>query len=224
MRTTALNLESFGEAEAPAPVRAPRPAPRRAADPKPAPPPPPSPPAEALDTLLARARGEGRAAGFEEGVAHAETQGRAELRVLLGDLREQLADAVHALTARHEQTARAVRATSEALLLGVAPTLARFGLAAEIAEAAAHALRSPGLSEGGLTVRVAPSQADATRAALAGAGISAPVVADPDLPDLRARLAWADGEDDLDLGAAIAAAQAVIDRHLTAPERRTAHG
>ncbi|SFI13495.1 hypothetical protein [Albimonas pacifica] len=204
---------------------APAGAPRKAA-PDAAPPAAPPPPAEPIETLLARARGEGRAAGFEEGVAHAEAQGQAALRMILSDLSEQLADALHARVEQEQALDRAARDLAEALLAGVAPALARQGLAAEVAAAVTEALRvaraSPDAAP--LRVRVGPGQVEAVRAALAEGGLGTQVDADPELGDLSARLDWADGEDDIDLEAALAAARAALDRHLPAPERRAANG
>lgn len=192
-----------------------------------APPPEPSaPPAEPVETLLARARGEGRAAGFEEGVAHAEAQGQAALRMILSDLSEQLADALHARIEQEQTLDRAARDLAEALLSGVAPALARQGLAAEVAAAVSEALRATRASAdpAPLRVRVGSGQVEAVRAALAEGGLAAQVDSDPELGDLSARLDWADGEDGIDLDAALAAARAALDRHLPAPDRRTAHG
>ncbi|SDW86833.1 Flagellar biosynthesis/type III secretory pathway protein FliH [Albimonas donghaensis] len=252
MSPHALSWESFEtdepgrgkSAKAPAPAPAATkatPEPRKArAAPKPA----PSPAAESLETLLARARGEGRAAGFEEGAAHAEAQGQADLRLLLSDMREQLADALHARVEREEAMLTSARDLAEALLTGVAPALARRGVASEISDAVLAALREARArrveaGDAGLSVRVAPSQLEPVRAAFAAAGIATPVDPDPDLGELAARLDWAEGEDELDLDAAIAAARAALDRHFPetqafepegpetqAPDqdRRVAHG
>ena len=62
------------------------------------------------------------------------------------------------------------------------------------------------------------------RSALAEGGLAAEVEADAELGELSARLDWADGEDGIDLDAALAAARAALDRHRPAPERRAANG
>ncbi|MDF2231222.1 hypothetical protein P2H44_01500 [Albimonas sp. CAU 1670] len=211
-----------GSGRKPAPAKA---APKAAEAPEP-PTPAPEPPGESIETLLARARGEGRAAGFEEGVAHAEAQGQAALRVILSDLAEQLADALHARVEREQAVDRAARDLAEALLAGVAPAFARQGLAAEVAAAVSEALRASRATAdpAPLRVRVGPAQVKTVQAALAEGGLAAEVEGDPELGELSARLEWADGEDRIDLDSALAAARAALDRHLPPPERRAAHG
>ncbi|MEE3099154.1 MAG: hypothetical protein VX463_05220, partial [Pseudomonadota bacterium] len=152
MSPHALNWERFemeasptppAKKPAPAAARAPVAAAKAAVDapagpaagPVAKPAPKPAAPAESLETLLARARGEGRAAGFEEGAAHAEAQGQADLRLILSDMREQLADALHARVEREAALFASARDLAEALLSGVAPALARRGVAAEISDA-----------------------------------------------------------------------------------------
>lgn len=188
-----------------------------------------APAPESLETLLARARGEGRAAGFEEGAAHAEAQGQADLRLILSDIHEQLADVLQSRVELEATMLSSARGLAEALLTGVAPALARRGVAAEIADAVTAALREARArrveaADAGLQVRVSPGQLDAVRAAFAAAGVAAPVESDADLGDLAARLDWADGEDELDLDAAIEAARAALDRHFPDAQRRAAHG
>ncbi|MGM0585674.1 MAG: hypothetical protein ACQEUZ_13595 [Pseudomonadota bacterium] len=236
MRTQALKWEVFDGAggeprPAPAPAAESGPAgvePAGAAEPAAEPGAAPEPEAEPVETLLARARGEGRAAGFQEGAAHAEAHGAAELRVILSDLREAIQDAAHARLAEEEAGRKAARRLAEALLSGVAPAFARQGLAAE-------ALRAPheagAAEEPGLRIRVAPAQAEAVRAELERAGLSAPVETDPALSELSARLDWGGGEDAVDLGAALEAARRALERHAQAPpqadpepQRRDAHG
>lgn len=175
--------------------------------------------AAALASRLARARGEGRAAGFEEGVAHAEAEGQAQLRVLLSGIREAFEDSVHARMEQERVALNAAHRLAEALLGGVAPDMARRGLAAEVARAAAEAMRAAPAAEAhrGPRIRVAPAQAEAVTRALAGAGLDAPVEPDPSLSDLAARLDWGGGADVLDLEAALAAARQALQRHAPDP-------
>ncbi|MEM1314330.1 MAG: hypothetical protein AAGI51_07245 [Pseudomonadota bacterium] len=179
---------------------------------------------------LARLRGEARALGFAEGVARAEAETQAELRLIAADLREGLAEALHAVVEREQAMNGRMKELAEALLAAAAPAFARAGLAAEVAEAVGAALRDADeglgarVGEDHLTIRVAPEQAERTRVALAAAGFSTPVAEDARLGPLRAELDWGGGADRIDLGAALAAAQDALARHLDAQERTAAHG
>ncbi|MEM6438979.1 MAG: hypothetical protein AAF763_04660 [Pseudomonadota bacterium] len=185
---------------------------------------------ETDDRRVARLRGRARAQGYAEGVAASEAETQAELRLIAADLREGLAEALHSLVEREEAMAGRMQELAEALLSAAAPAFARAGLASEVAEAVGAALREAGdglagpAGDDALTVRVSPEQAERTRLALASAGLSAPVAADPRLGPLRAELDWGGGADRIDLGAALAAAQAALERHLHAQERTAAHG
>ena len=212
--------KSTGQARAEPEFEAPEP------DPEPPAPPEPGLSQEEAEKLIARARGEGRAAGFEEGVAHAEARGQTALRMILSDISEQLADAMHEQVARDAAIEAAVRKMAEALLSGIAPAYARSGLAVEVAEAVIAARRAQRADPGAppLRVRLSPAQVEPVRAALTEAGLQAEIDGDPELGELSARLEWADGEDRIDLSEALDAARAALDRHLPDAERRYANG
>jgi hypothetical protein len=181
---------------------------------------------EALDAMLARARGEGRAEGFEEGAASSEAAFVAERRLILSDIREALSD-MELMRERTDTTmANAVRALSEALLTATAPALGRAGLAAEVADAVAKAhrvlLRDRG--EPRVAVSAPPDQVAAIKDALAEAGLDAELAADSTLGALEARVIWGDGVDAIDLDACVAAARQAIDNHFHTDEELRAHG
>lgn len=187
------------------------------------PPAPPTPEID-LDRLLAAARGEGRAAGFEEGVAHAEADFHAAMRVTLAEIAERMADAAIAAERARAEAARAAGRVAEALLAAVAPAFARAGLAAEIAGIAAEAVREA--PKGGVEIRVAPDAAAEVEAALGD--LPALVVADRTQGALHAEVRWADGLDEIDLETCIARARAALAAHLgrvkDAEEKDRAHG
>ncbi len=175
-----------------------------------------------LERALAAARGEGRAEGFEEGVARAEADFNAEMRLLLTEIAERVQDAQMNRAHAREASAAAMHRIASALLTAVAPAFARTGLADEVAKAAEEALRD--MPQSDMVVRVSPSQSATVAAALRLAEVPARVEADPSLSDMRARIDWDDGVDEIDLDTCIARAHAALDDHFQHTEETRAHG
>jgi hypothetical protein len=182
--------------------------------------------ADALEAMLARARGEGRAEGFEDGAASSEAAFVAERRIIMSDIRERLADAEMMRARADASGAAAVRALAEALIGAAAPALGRAGLAAEVAEAVAGAHRALLRDRGEPRVAVSapPDQIDAINDALDEAGLDAVLTSDPTLGALQARVIWGDGIDAIDLGACVDAAKQAIENHFHTDEELRAHG
>jgi hypothetical protein len=194
--------------------------------------PPPDPEAErdaeitALDAMLARARGEGRAEGFERGAATAEAAFIAERRLILADIRERIADA-DLLRQRSDAAAcAALRALAEALISSVAPALAGPGLAAEIADAvaAAHDALTRERGKPHIEVRAPGDRLAEIRVALDDAGLVAALTADATLGALEAQVIWGDGVDAINLSACLDAAHQAIRLHFDNDEELRAHG
>lgn len=182
---------------------------------------------EALADMLARARGEGKAEGFEQGAAQAESSFIAERRMILSDIRERLADSALMRERADAEAAAALRALSEALVRALAPALGRSGLAAEVAEAvaAAHADQLSARGDPHVAVAARPEQLPAIQAALDEAGLEAELVADERLGALEARASWGEGIDAIDLDRCVDAAMAAIAAHFhTEDEEVRAHG
>lgn len=169
-------------------------------------------PSDAVEILLARARGQARADGFAEGVEQTEARIKRELEALISDVSAAIA---------HEKTRRdgaRKKAAAEALavmmtfLRAVAPHLAKAGLAAEISSALSHAYESaPGAA---LTIEVHPDQQEAVASALKEA--DAKITASPALRESEARIRWDGGFDLIDTSAAINRALTVLEAHLSA--------
>jgi hypothetical protein len=125
---------------------------------------------------------------------------------------------------RDDETVATARRLAQALLEGMAPELARRGLPAELAAAAAEALAGARreAAEPPPRARVAPCHMQAVRRAFAEAQLDLAVEADASLGPLSARLDWAQGEDAIDLDAALDAAGAALERHLPDPDARAA--
>lgn len=175
-----------------------------------------------LDAMIAAARGEGRAAGFEEGVARAEADFFAEMRLLLAEIAERAGD-VELIRARaQEEAAAGLERVANALLTAVAPAFARLGLADEVARVAADALRR--VPQSPLRIRVAPAQEQNVREALDYAGVKAELTADPELSPITALVEWDEGVDKIDLDTCIAEAHAAIDAHFQPRKEMKANG
>lgn len=182
--------------------------------------------AEALEAMLARARGEGRAEGFEEGAASSEAAFVAERRLILSDIRERLADVELMRERTDTATANAIRALAEALITATVPALGRAGLAAEVADAVskAHRLLLRDRGEPRVAVSAPPDQIAAIKDALDEAGLDADLTADATLAALEARVIWGDGIDAIDINACVAAARKAIENHFHSDEELRAHG
>lgn len=181
---------------------------------------------EALAEMLARARGEGKAEGFEAGAAQAEQSFIAERRLILSDIRERLADAALLRERADAEAAASLRDLSEALVRALAPALGRAGLAAEVATAVAAAHDDQLSTRGAPKVAVAApaDQLPAIRAALDEAGLDAELTADDSLTALEARAGWGDGIDAIDLGRCVDAAMHAVAVHFETDEEARAHG
>jgi hypothetical protein len=181
---------------------------------------------DALEAMLARARGEGRAEGFEDGAASSEAAFVAERRMILSDIRERLADAEMIRERAEASNAIALRALAKALIGAAAPALGRTGLAAEVAEAVAGAhsvlLRDRGDPQ--VAVSAPPDQIATIKDALDEAGFDAVLTADPTLGALEARVIWGDGVDQINLETCVAAAMQAIENHFHTDEELLAHG
>lgn len=192
-------LENFGR---------PRPFERRGPD---------RPQDEALDLLLARARGQARADGFADGVAQTEARIERELEALL----EGVAAAIELARADRAAAERAAEAkacaVARAVLGALAPRLAALSLQDDITAALADAFRAaPGARP---VIEVAPHRRDELEAALAARAAGAEIVGAADLGETEARLRWAGGFDLIDAGAAASRALAILDAHLAADEQ-----
>ncbi|MEO1000300.1 MAG: hypothetical protein AAFW69_06820, partial [Pseudomonadota bacterium] len=168
--------------------------------------PPPAPPSAVLNVVAApeedaldraRLRSEAYAEGYEEGAAAALAAQDAELKLVLAEISEAIADAGLGAAEARATVYGLLRPLIEELTDRVFPALAARGLVAEILEsvrAAVDAAPDPVVE-----VRVAPEMRDRVRAALAEAGTTATVTADPDLPGLSAEVRWAGGGDEIDI-------------------------
>ncbi|QDL94756.1 hypothetical protein FDP22_23065 (plasmid) [Paroceanicella profunda] len=200
-----MSLENFSAA-------APRPAPRPTVD------------TAEMERALTRARSEAHARGYEEGAAAAMAAGDAELRMLLGQISEALAD--HDIGGQEARSAvlRALHPLIRSFAAAISPALARAGLAHEIADRLDAALRHAPQER--VAILVAPEMAERLRSTLAP-GVD--IRPDPERRALEARIVWASGFDEIDLEASMAGALTAVDRFLAeAPPaedtRKQTHG
>lgn len=180
---------------------------------------PPRLDAEALETLLAKARGKGRADGFAEGVAMAEARAETELRMVLGTVMEQITDAGLMRQSVETEVAEAVERICTALFCAIAPSLAAAGYLAEVAAAVSDALRRA--PDAKLVVVVPPAHGQRVSDALALEHLAVRVDEDPHLEGFAARIHWQDGFDAIDLDACIEEAKAALRAHLTTDQQET---
>lgn len=167
-----------------------------------------------LETMLAKARGKGKADGFAEGVAMAEQRAESELRMLLQSIREKIADLD---IQRHEvngQINDGVGKICDALFKAIAPALAEAGLVSEINAAVSSALRQ--VPESSLLIVVSPDQSQRVAEALDLGTLPVRIDDDPDLGGLQARIHWQGGFDAIDLDTCIAEASTVLNAYLGA--------
>lgn len=190
MRQAVMSLENFSAA-------APRPAPRPTVD------------TAEMERALTRARSEAHARGYEEGAAAAMAAGDAELRMLLGQISEALAD--HDIGGQEARSAvlRALHPLIRSFAAAISPALARAGLAHEIADRLDAALRHAPQER--VAILVAPEMAERLRSTLAP-GVD--IRPDPERRALEARIVWASGFDEIDLEASMAGALTAVDRFL----------
>lgn len=199
MRSATMRLENFVH-------EAPRPAVPRIA-------------AAEIERQLARARSEGHARGYEEGAAAAMAAYDSEMKLLLAAIAEMLDDrALEAASLRAELLA-ALRPLVLALTGAISPALARLGLAEEVAGRVEEALRRAPAAR--VVVRLAPEMVEAVADRLALAGIGPgrglDLRPDPDCPALQARVLWAAGFDEIDIGASLAEVQAALETRFAQP-------
>ncbi|MDT8343312.1 MAG: hypothetical protein RQ752_02655 [Thermohalobaculum sp.] len=192
-----MRLEQFDEGSPPGEAGAARAAPAREI-------PGTDEAARRAQAAIATHLGEAQAAAAAHRVAEAQA---ARLCDALGDALGGLRARIDGLTA---SWAEAVSDAARACL----PSLAATGFAAEVADAALRIARRAELPH--IRMRLAPAQAEAVAARLAGqAGAEALTIEpDPALPDGRVLLDWEDGGATIDRARLEQAAQAVLEHHL----------
>lgn len=176
---------------------------------------------DAVEILLARARGQARADGFAEGVEQTEARIGREAETLLDAVRAALAAERDAREAA-EAAARAETMRVLSTFLGaVAPRLADFNLMHGIAAALEALFAETPCARP--VIEVAPEARERLAAALGEAAGGAELAGADDLGPAAARIRWRDGFDLIDAGGAIRRALAILDAHLAAaaPPRPT---
>lgn len=167
---------------------------------------------EALDLLLARARGQARADGFADGVAQTEARIERDLEARLEAVAEAIELARADRAAANRAAEAAACAVARAFLKAVAPKLAELTLAPEILDALAAAFRTA--PQARPVIEVAAHRRDELAEALGERAAGADIVGAADLGESEARLRWAGGFDLIDAGSAAARALAILDAHL----------
>ena len=153
------------------------------------------------EATLARARGQARAEGFEEGVAQAEARFESALSEQLAAISAALSEST---ALADEARSRAALDACDALrrfLSAVAPRLASTGAAEAAIDAVALALETaPRMRP---DVEVPPEAVEITARAFAREGIACAVRPNDRLPEGGARIVWRSGFDEIDLRPAI---------------------
>lgn len=169
-------------------------------------------PDEAVELILARARGQARADGFADGVTQTEARIERELEARLDAVARALE------TAHAERIAATRKARKDAMaivglfLRAVSPKLAELNLTPEILAALDAAFdAAPELRP---VLDVAPDRRDQIAAALGPRAGKTEIAADPALRPNEARVRWSGGFDLIDTGGAIERALTVLDAHL----------
>lgn len=165
---------------------------------------------ETLETMLAKARGKGKADGFAEGVAMAEQRAESELRMLLQAIREQIADQQITRAEMDTHVIQNVGNICQTMFRAVSPALTQAGLTAEIASAVNDALRRAPQST--ILVTVSPERSARVAEALASDGLPVRIDDDPELGDLEARVHWHGGFDAIDFEDCLAGISKMIEK------------
>lgn len=159
------------------------------------------------DAAMARARGEGHAAGYAEGFAAAAATAEAESRRAVSALCESLRDLELDRQGARAEAVASLGPVLAALARAVAPEAARLGLAA--AMEAAVAARLAAAPQARLVARCAPEHLESLALRL---GDAVALRADPELSGAQARLEWDGGGAEYDAeGCARAALKAIGD-------------
>ncbi|QIE55385.1 hypothetical protein G5B40_07890 [Pikeienuella piscinae] len=174
-------------------------------------------PEEAVEIMLARARGQARADGFADGVTQTEARIDRELEARIDAVLAALDEARAARAAAKREAAEEATTILKTFLDAVAPRLAEFNLAREIVAALDAAFAAaPEICP---KVEIAPARRDQLTVELGPRAADIEIVAAPDLGESEARVSWRGGFDLIDTAAAIRRALDVLDAHLAAAER-----
>lgn len=174
-------------------------------------------PGEAVEIMLARARGQARAEGFTDGVTQTEARIERELEARLDAVLTALGEERAARAAVERKAADQAAAILSTFLSAVAPRLAEINLAEEIVAALDAALASA--PETRPRIEVAPARIDQLMATLGARAADIEIAAAADLGESEARVSWRGGFDLIDTAGAIRRALGVLDAHLAAAAR-----
>ena len=181
---------------------------------KPEQPAPQSIDSQALETMLAKARGKGKADGFAEGVAMAEARAESEMRMVLNTISEKISDLELLQKSVQDQVVSSVQNIATTLFRAIAPTLAESALMHEIKETVADAFSAAPSAR--IIIVVSPERASRVAELLEQENLSVHVDEDPEIGSLAARVHMQGGFDVIDLNACIERSLEILGKHCAA--------